>query len=371
MQVYTTSNNTRWWLQLSMASMCAVACFLSNKNHKVSAYSFVPQRQQQHTSVGNMQAQQRLIFTRTTNPHVGSGGGGMTMKKRPLSTRPVPSSTDGEIPQNLKRKVVAKRQLRGDIVPKGKRKGGTSQPTLRPQGKTRLGANNNPSNLKILGGTARGRHLSSPDVYLRPMMGKVREAVYSTFTSFGLYDEGVRTKHLDIFSGSGSVGLESLSRGAVHCTFVDLSRDCCDTIERNVVKCDFGEEEGGGGRNGVVTRVVCDDALRVLRDPVGVGIPDVTTYNIITLCPPYEEITYADLLDAAVNSPLLTEDTIILVEYPTELGCLPHVLNQENGGKLIGIRNRRYGRTVIAMYIANPTGRLEKAESRPEEFITV
>lgn len=293
----------------------------------------------------------------------------MTMKKRPLTRQDIPSS-DGVIPQNLKRKVVAKRQLRGDIVPQHKRqKGGYSEPQLRPQGKTRqVKTQNNPSNLKILGGSARGRHLSSPTVFLRPMMGKVREAVYSTFTSFGLYDDRVCTRHLDIFSGSGSVGLESLSRGAQHCTFVDLSRDCCDAIERNVVRCEFGEEaEGGRGK----TRVVCGDALEALRDPVRVGIPEGSVFNIITLCPPYEEITYADLLDAAVNSPLLTEDTIVLVEYPTELGCLPHVLSQDNGGKLIGVRNRRYGRTVIAMYIANPTGRLEVAESRPEEFISL
>jgi len=196
------------------------------------------------------------------------------------------------------------------------------------------------------------------------MMGKVREAIHSTFTAFGLYDEKVSTNHLDIFSGSGSVGLESLSRGAQHCTFVDLSRDCCDATERNIRRCEFHENEDA-------TSVICADALQALRSPVSVGIPEGITYNIITLCPPYEEVSYADLLDAVSNSPLLTEDSIIVVEYPVELGCLPHVLSQENGGKLLGIRNRRYGRTVIAMYVANPTGRLESAESRPEEFISL
>ena len=53
--------------------------------------------------------------------------------------------------------------------------GGSSSPKLRPQGKARAAGLNNPSNLKILGGTARGRRLDSPEVYLRPMMGKVRE----------------------------------------------------------------------------------------------------------------------------------------------------------------------------------------------------
>ena len=53
--------------------------------------------------------------------------------------------------------------------------GGSSSPKLRPQGKRRAEGLNNPSNLKILGGIARGRRLDSPEVYLRPMMGKVRE----------------------------------------------------------------------------------------------------------------------------------------------------------------------------------------------------
>ena len=238
--------------------------------------------------------------------------------------------------------------------------GGSKNPKLRPQGKAREAGLNNPSNLKILGGTARGLRLDSPTVYLRPMMGKVREAVYSTFQSFDLYDYPVR--HLDLFSGSGSVGLESMSRGAKHCTFCDLSRDCCGAISRNIPWCKFDGEDYS-------TRIICSDVLQLLRDPVSVGIPAGETYNILTICPPYEEVTYADLLDAAAGSPVVTDDTIILIEYPVELwGDLPHVYNGDKV-TMIGIRNRKYGRTVIAMYICNPTGKIDKAESRPEEFI--
>jgi hypothetical protein len=59
------------------------------------------------------------------------------------------------------------------------------------------------------------------------------------------------------------------------------------------------------------------------------------------------------------------------VEYPVELGCLPHVIRREDGGILVGVRNRRYGRTVNAIYVVNPTGQLEGAESKPEEFISI
>lgn len=277
----------------------------------------------------------------------------------------IPSGGE-ELPANLKRYVVAKRPTLGHIVPKKSRtrhykplissssEGGSNSSILRPQGQTRDSERyNNPSSLRILGGSVRGRKLESPNVYLRPMMGKVKEAVYSTFTSFGLY-EMTEVRHLDIFSGSGSVGLESLSRGASHCTFVDMSPDCCTTCERNVQRCGFDGwvEEGGGTRlssevhGGPKARVVCSDAYRALRNPETVGIPSNSKYDIVTLCPPYEEIVYAELLEAVANSVLVTEDTIILVEYPVELGCLPHVVGREDGGVLVGVRNRRYGRTV-------------------------
>ena len=91
---------------------------------------------------------------------------------------------------------------------------------------------------------------------------------------------------------------------------------------------------------------------------------------MVTLCPPYEEISYFDLIDAVANSPVVTDDTVILIEYPVELGCLPHVIPREDGGALVGVRNRKYGRTVIALYVVNPSGKLNGAESRPEEFVS-
>jgi 16S rRNA (guanine966-N2)-methyltransferase len=226
------------------------------------------------------------------------------------------------------------------------------------------------------------------------MMGKVREAVYSTLTSFGVYEYPV-VRHLDLFAGSGSVGLESLSRGASHCTFCDLSSDCCSAIQRNIAWCHFDDEDDtddDGAKkksqdiSGSATRVVCADVLQVLRNPQSVGIPveHAATgivgekYDIVTICPPYEEVVYADLMEAAASSPLIKEDTILLVEYPVELwGDIPHVYtsNSSNGGDsamartLVGVRNRKYGRTVIAMYVCNPTGKVKNAESRPEEFI--
>ena len=73
------------------------------------------------------------------------------------------------------------------------------------------------------------------------MMGKVREALYNTLLSIGVFEGEPR--FLDLFCGSGSVGVEALSRGAAHATFVDLAQDCCMVAERNAASCGF---EGQG-----------------------------------------------------------------------------------------------------------------------------
>ena len=119
--------------------------------------------------------------------------------------------------------------------------------------------------------------------------------------------------------------------------------------------------------------LVCSDVLKLLREQVSVGgIPENEKFNIVTICPPYEEVIYSELLNAVANSPVVTDDSIVLIEYPVELwGDFPHVFSGDGDGgvTMIGIRNRKYGRTVICMYICNPTGKIENAESRPEEFI--
>lgn len=297
----------------------------------------------------------------------------LVMKKAPASAKkPV---IEGDARDNWSQKLTVNRPVLGHVVPEkyreaqkriAKKQGkfGSSKNRIRAQGKMREDFKNNPANLKILGGLARGRKLDSPDVYLRPMMGKVREALFSSLYSFGVFNaasistSSVTTKcrHLDIFAGSGSVGLESLSRGATEAVFVDFAKNCCDTIERNIIKCGF--EGKGSSRQ-------CD-ALMALKDPAAVGIEG--TFQVISITPPYEEVIYSELLEAVAHSPLLEEDTIVVIEYPVELGCLPHSIEE---GKLIGIRNRKYGRTVIGIYVHRPSGKLDdSAQSRPEEFVS-
>jgi 16S rRNA (guanine(966)-N(2))-methyltransferase RsmD len=210
----------------------------------------------------------------------------------------------------------------------------------------------NPNRLRIIAGTAKGKKIDSPNVYLRPMMAKVREALFSTLDFMGVFDTS-NTRVLDMFSGSGSVGLEALSRGALHSTFVDLAPDCTSTSLRNADNCGFS------GR----ASAVCGRAEEVLKNPSAFGLKD--PYGLVTITPPYEEVLYKDLIEALCVSPLVAEDTLVVIEYPVEMGTLPHILG---GDKFFGIRNRKYGRTVLAIYVYRPT---KSFDMRPDEFISL
>ena len=191
--------------------------------------------------------------------------------------------------------------------------------------------------LRIVGGEARGRRLESPATMLRPMMSKVREAMFSTLVSLGVFQSDV--KILDAFCGSGAIGCEALSRGAALAAFVDMSPIACEVAERNAKRCGYSD-----------TVAACCTVEDALARPHIQG----HTFDILALTPPYEEVIYADLLTSVAETRLLNPDAVVIVEYPVELGILPSTYGSQR--QLVGLRNRRYGRTVLAFYVYQPTG---------------
>merc|ERR1719409_1188365 len=135
-------------------------------------------------------------------------------------------------------------------------------------------------------------------------MGKVREALFSTLVSLGVFRAPRQVRHMDAFCGSGSVGVEALSRGGAGCVFVDLSPDA-----RNAETCGFSQKYETCPRD--VAAALNDEALR------GPGL------DLLTLTPPYEEVDYDDLMAAVASSPLLNADCVVVVESPVERGKPP------------------------------------------------
>ncbi len=123
--------------------------------------------------------------------------------------------------------------------------------------------------LRIIAGEARGHHLLSPPDGLRPTMDRVRAAVFS---SLGERVEGARV--LDLFAGTGAMGIEALSRGAISAVFVEIRRSNATCIEKNLIKTKLGE-----GRK--INVVVIDALAYVEKRMAGAA------FDLIFADPPY------------------------------------------------------------------------------------
>mmetsp|Transcript_60997 Transcript_60997/g.101405 ORF Transcript_60997/g.101405 Transcript_60997/m.101405 type:complete len:190 (+) Transcript_60997:100-669(+) len=185
------------------------------------------------------------------------------------------------------------------------------------------------------------------------MTSCVREALFSMVYPSGVLRESARA--LDLFAGSGVIGLEALSRGVGHATFVDFSPTCVETIRQNSASLNVDDQ----------VCVVQAKVEEMLAAPHLFGASG--PFELVTVTPPYEEVIYSELVDALASSALLAEDCLVIIEYPVELGIFPPVLAE---GRLVGLRNRRYGRTVLAMYVAQPSGRLGLLPFT-EEFVSL
>ena len=172
--------------------------------------------------------------------------------------------------------------------------------------------------MRIIGGIARGRQLSVPGSGTRPMTGRAKESVFSILS--GRFD-GARI--LDLYAGSGALGLESLSRGAVEAVFVERDRDACRIIESNI------ERVGLGGH--------------VIRRSLPGPITEIEgEFDVVFTDPPYgdSDDSVADTL--YVMDQFLASDGIIVVHRQARSNVIvPDFLTC--------FEERRYGDAVVTM----------------------
>lgn len=174
--------------------------------------------------------------------------------------------------------------------------------------------------LTVHGGEARGRRLVGPPG-IRPTQGMVVQAIFNMLGTAVLEAEV-----LDLFAGSGALGIEALSRGAASATFVERSEAGCDAIRRNLEVLGYGDRG----------RVVRAEAVTWVR-----GHPDlVAGSGVVLLDPPYRET----LLDAALVTldPLVGAGARVVAEHWTRQP-LPGLQ------RLAVVRARRYGDTSVTI----------------------
>jgi 16S rRNA (guanine966-N2)-methyltransferase len=177
------------------------------------------------------------------------------------------------------------------------------------------------------------RNISCPPGLLtRPTSGRIREALFNII-QFEV--EGI--KFLDLFAGSGAMGIEAISRGAASATLVEISRSCCKYIEKNIETLGIKSQ----------CHVICDDAFEALKR----FERDKQSFDVIYIDPPYalqiqegnELLNYSDLILKMVDrGNLLNAKGYLFIEDSKET-----VLNFEGLKSLEFIKTRACGRSTL------------------------
>jgi 16S rRNA (guanine966-N2)-methyltransferase len=177
--------------------------------------------------------------------------------------------------------------------------------------------------MRIIAGSRKGARIFAPKgTDTRPTGDRVREAAFNLIGP-GFTEDA---KVLDLFAGSGAMGLEALSRGAAHATFVESDRDACRTINRNLDKL---------GLEGAT--VLCQDALTALRTDARSG----TRYDLVLVDPPYKR--FSSLQNALIEHlpEILAPDGLLVVE--TAAAEVPEL-------RLAKRTSRRYGSARLTLF---------------------
>lgn len=180
--------------------------------------------------------------------------------------------------------------------------------------------------MRVITGKARGVVLKTPDGMLtRPTADRVKEALFSI-----IQFEIPAARVLDLFGGTGQLGIEALSRGAKAATFVDARGDACALIRENLRRTQLTQS----------AEIICADYMSFLRQCS-------KKYDIIFLDPPYAEAFLENALNYIIEIDILQTGGIIIAERP-----LGKELPFEYDGYTRS-RDYKYGKTLLTIYRKN------------------
>lgn len=151
------------------------------------------------------------------------------------------------------------------------------------------------NNMRVIGGIYKRRLLTWPDdaKHIRPTKDRIREAIFSALGPL----DGLTS--LDLYSGSGAMGIESLSRGCSFATFVDCNKVALETTKNNLSSL--------GIKNARVIAKRDSDAIASF-------IQNEEKFDVLFLDPPYEEGKYEDIIETFISNNLLNAHAIIVIE---------------------------------------------------------
>lgn len=189
--------------------------------------------------------------------------------------------------------------------------------------------------MRVIAGSARGRQLKGPPTMgTRPMTDRLKTSLFDTLVPFGI--AGARV--LDLYAGSGSLGIEMLSRGAIWADFVEQSAGAARVIEDNLATTRLAE-------NARVHRMSVARFMGAKSASSG-GASTTEEYDIIVLDPPYADPQIDETLEMVARWPLLASDGIVVIGHATQV-----MLSDEyGGGRLKRVRHRVMGGSAFSIY---------------------
>ena len=180
--------------------------------------------------------------------------------------------------------------------------------------------------MRVISGKAGGLRLKTiKGNSTRPTADIVKEGAYNIIAA-----KVPGSVVLDLFAGSGGLGIEALSRGADSCTFVDNNAACCFVISENLNKAHFNQK------------------TEILKSGVDQAIVQLSRkgfkFDIILLDPPYYKNIVTSTLNSICNNDIINNDGIVIAERHKKDVVPDSVAN------LVMLKERRYGDTVISIY---------------------
>ena len=183
--------------------------------------------------------------------------------------------------------------------------------------------------MRVVAGEAKGRKLKAPDTPgTRPIIDRVKTALFDILST-----DVEDARFLDLFGGTGSVGIEALSRGAAQATFIEMNFKVLKLLRENLQSTGLADR----------AETLQGDAFKFLQQKSADRLP----YDIIYVAPPQYHGMAARALEILDTSPLVAEQGLVIVQiHPKEregvaaLACQRLVLSDE----------RRYGSTLLMFY---------------------
>ena len=191
------------------------------------------------------------------------------------------------------------------------------------------------NNLRVAGGDARGVRLTGPSIPgVRPTTERVRAAVFNILTAAQVVDRRV----LDLFAGTGSLGIEALSRGAAGAVFVERNRRQSQDLQANVARAGYAD----------LAQVHCADAARWLRQQAAASDDqpgfDSSRFELALMDPPYRMGDPTPTLQTLWDSGALAPGATVVIGHSSRIELADDI------GGLRRYDQRRYGDNAIAFY---------------------